>query len=159
MELKMVNGMVALIDGDDFEKVSSFRWRAATHSRATTYYAQCTSVGRFRGKFLHRVIMNARTGELVDHRNFNGLDCRKENLRKCTPSQSTMNRRKRRICASQYKGVYRDKKHWRAVIQVDGKRIQLGEHKTEELAALAYNAAAKVYHGEFAVLNLTQEQD
>jgi hypothetical protein len=58
--------------------------------------------------------------------------------------------------SSKYRGVYfvkRDK-CWRSKITVNDMMIVLGNFTDEFAAALAYNAAALKYHGQFAVLNV-----
>src|SRR5439155_12074730 len=103
---------------------------------------------------LHRFIMNAEPGQCVDHRNFNGLDCRKENMRLCTKRQNQQHSRKRRtmggrIPTSQFKGVSLDKNgRWVARIHdATGHYLHLGYYLTELDAAEAYQVAARKHHG------------
>ena len=103
---------------------------------------------------LHRVIMNAKDGDIVDHINGNTLDNTKQNLRFVTHQQNMFNRKSKR----KYKGVkllkdcYRARPY-QAKISKDGKEYSLGCYKTEEQAALAYNKKALELFGEFASLN------
>ena len=106
--------------------------------------------------------MNAKKGEMIDHRNHNGLDCQRRNLRKCTQSENSMNMVKQRgHKTSAYKGVWITKsihkgivyKYWYAGIRVDYKLIHLGSFKTEIEAAHAYDNAARKHFGEFANTN------
>jgi hypothetical protein len=53
--------------------------------------------------------------------------------------------------SSNYKGVYRTK--WKAYINTESGRINLGSFDTELGAAKAYDAAAKKHFGKFANLN------
>jgi hypothetical protein len=107
---------------------------------------------------LHREIMQPTNGLLVDHRNSNGLDNRRANLRLATHTQNMHNCRKRKNVTSQFIGVWLDKKRklWESVIMSDGKKIFLGRFKTDIDAARAYDEAAKKYHGEFARLNFSE---
>jgi hypothetical protein len=91
----------------------------------------------------------------VDHINGNTLDNRKENLRICTQNQNGKNRLLNKNNVSGYKGVTYKKanKLWCAQIVVNYHKMYLGLFTTAEAAALAYNEAAKKYHGEFAKLN------
>jgi hypothetical protein len=103
--------------------------------------------------------MNAPRGLLVDHRNTNGLDNRRSNLRLATYSQNNCNKAKRKNTSSRYVGVCFNKqlKRWGAYIKPQGKKIFLGYFDNEIDAAHAYDAAARKYHGEFARLNFPEE--
>ncbi len=104
---------------------------------------------------MSRVLMKAKKGECVDHINHNTLDNRKENLRLCTQSQNSMNRRLRKDNASGFKGVSWHKiiKKWVVYIRVDGSNKNLGYYDALEKAVHVYDAAAKEHQGEFALLN------
>ena len=104
---------------------------------------------------MHREILKCPKGLFIDHINRNGLDNRKNNLRVCSKSQNMMNTLIPKNNTSGYKGVSwskRDKK-WMAYIKIKNKFNNLGYFNIKEQAALAYNDAAKKYHGEFARLN------
>lgn len=98
---------------------------------------------------------------LIDHINHNTLDNRKENLRLCSVNENNYNRKINKNNNSGYKGVHlarynRKNKiyiYYRAKIQTDNIEVSLGLFKTAKDAAIAYNEAAKKYHGEFAYLN------
>ena len=90
----------------------------------------------------------------VDHIDGNKSNNLSVNLRWCTPSQNMMNRGKvEGKTSSQFKGVTKVRRKWRADIQVSGKRVYLGYFQTEHDAARAYNDAARMYHKDFAKLN------
>jgi hypothetical protein len=107
--------------------------------------------------------MRPRKGRVVDHRNNDGLDNRRANLRPATQSQNMINRPKKPNTASKYRGVRWDKSRnlWYSEIhfRYKGRRIRkfLGRFKNEIDAAKAYDEAAKKYHGEFARLNFPSE--
>jgi hypothetical protein len=98
-------------------------------------------------------------GLLVDHRNGDGLDNHRDNLRIATRSQNACNRHNTKSKAScRFSGLFFDKRRgkWMSRIVVNGK-IFLGYFDSEIDAARAYDAAAKKYHGEFARLNFPEE--
>ena len=101
---------------------------------------------------MHRVILNAPKGEFVDHINGDPLDNRRENLRLCTKSTNAMNMRKHRG-ASQYKGVSKQKGHWRTQIWKDNKKIYSAMTSNERWAAMIYDLNAAALFGEYARLN------
>lgn len=145
--VRLTRGYVATIDAADVPLVAGRRWYLS-HG-----YAVCNR-GRWPEQFMHRVIMGAEKGRIVDHANRDRLDNRRANLRFCTVEQSAMNQVKPRS-RSRFRGVYWDKynRRWRAEIIANRVRVRLGRFKTEEGAAAAYDAAARELHGEFAVLN------
>lgn len=105
---------------------------------------------------MHRLILGAPAGIGVDHRNGDGRDNRRLNLRLATRTQNAQNRSKNRDkTSSRYKSVYarRRKGPWYAQIRIRGRNKHLGVFETEEEAALAYNRAAVEYFGEYARLN------
>ncbi len=154
-EIQLTRGMVALVDPIDFRRVIKHKW-CVHMSRAGKVYAQCNMKvqGRWVRVLLHRFLMDATRGVQIDHRNGNGLDCTRDNLRAATHSQNMHNQRARRG-TSRFKGVswHTGANRWVAQICVGRKKQYLGLHDTEEQAAHAYDEAAKRMHGEFARLN------
>jgi len=105
---------------------------------------------------MHRVILPPPSGFQIDHRNNNGLDNRRANLRIATPAQNARNARKYSSeTSSRYKGVYWDSSQykWLTQISIDGKQKLLGCFESELDAALTYDRTAKKHFGEFAWLN------
>ncbi len=101
---------------------------------------------------LHREVMGIMDSKVfIDHKDRNGLNCQKGNLRICTNSQNQANKASRPRSSSKYLGVHWHKNgnKWRAKV----KNISLGLFEIEEDAARAYDAKAKEIHGEFANLN------
>ena len=101
--------------------------------------------------YLHKLILTDACR--VDHKNRNGLDNRRENLRYVTQSQNNMNRSKNTLSTSGYKGVHKNGNSWSASIKIKGKKLHLGTYITKEEAALQYNKAALKHFGEFACIN------
>ena len=137
-----------LIDDEDYEEVSKYFW----HRDAQGYVVSAISFKNIR---LHRFIMDAPKGSMLDHIDGNRLNNTKGNLRYVTCSQNCMNQRKSRGGTSKYKGVYIgwNKHRWYAAVRKNGKQNYLGSFKTEENAALAYNKVALELFGEHACLN------
>lgn len=154
-ELQLTRGMVAIVDDEDYEPLSAYRWHAKTSGSNPSKDYACRSTGGPRGPriLMHRAIIGAPVGMDVDHINGDSLDNRRANLRLATRSQNLQNRPRQRNNSSGYKGVSRYRTgQWMACITVDGARKYLGYHPTPELAHAAYCAAAAELHGEFARL-------
>ena len=159
IEISLTQGMVAFIDDEDFELVSQYKWGA--NRDGNTYYA-ATNTSRKQPPRkhikMHRLIMGAKDGQLVDHINFNGLDNRKENLRFATVAENS-HRQAVIKGKSKYRGVCWDKARdkWVSRIRFNHTRITLGHFTSEIDAAKAYDAAASKYFGEFAFRNFNVE--
>lgn len=155
--LKKRDGTVvahAIVDDDIFDYLSQWTWR---YQNAGHGYA-----GRGEGRrmvLMHRVIMNAPEGVEVDHRDNDGLNCQRHNLRLATHAQNMCNRLKNRRGTSQYKGVFWTPgiQKWRVMVYSNYKQIRLGCFADELEAARAYDAKAKELHGDFARLNFPEQ--
>lgn len=153
IELTLPTGQVALLDIDDMVAVESFAWHAVPKGR-TCYVGSTVGPRTSRTTLmLHRLLVSAPPDRLVDHRNRNGLDNRRSNLRLCTPVQNRANAISRN--SSGYRGIFwdPDNKNWRARITHLGQKRSLGRFADPWLAAQAYNVAALEHWGEFAALN------
>lgn len=136
------------VDDEDFELVSKHKWYKYPSCRYVKAYINGKAVS------IHRLVMGASTSQSIDHINGNSLDNRKCNLRFCSQAENMKNRKPNRNGRSPYKGVVVLKNgRFRAKIDSDGKRVGLGVYSCERDAVIAYNAAAKVLHGEFAYMN------
>lgn len=156
-------GRVALVDDEDYELVMQHKWhvdeRRLPSGRIKGPYAVATTYpgGRRTNVKMHKLI----TGwPQTDHINHNGLDNRRENLREASNSQNAYNQRPQIGRASAFKGVRWHPQtggaaggRWMAAIQSNGVVHHLGHFLSEEEAALAYDAAARELHGEFAYTN------
>jgi hypothetical protein len=155
-KIKLTQDKFAIVDPQDYEVLSQSKWCAAK-DYDTFYAIRYARIGNKRTTIkMHRVIMNAKSNDIVDHRNHEGLDNRKTNLRIATAAENNANsKRGMNRGTSRYKGVCRDEKcgKWRAGISYQGQHIHLGMFDDEIEAAKAYDEAAKKYHGEFSVLN------
>lgn len=161
-EIKLTKGYVAIVDDEDFDRVSQYKWSASVGERTIYVYRSFYDKDTTSRKniLLHRFIVNNPTGLEVDHVNHNGLDNRKENLRICTRSQNKMNSHKTKKTKYKYKGIslmssalQTRNKPYRAQLRFGNVHYSLGVFETEEEAAKAYDEKAKELFGEFACLN------
>jgi len=155
IEIPLTQNQIALIDDEDFEIVSKYKWSALWNPCTKSFYAK-TDIAKPDGKRtrvqMHRLVMNAQPGEQVDHIHHLTLDNRKSELRLCTRSQNQCNTGKHADNTSGYKGVgwHKHNQKWEAQIALDGKKKHLGYFGTPELAHAAYCKAAHELHGDFA---------
>lgn len=153
-EITLHNGMVAIVDDQDYERVSAHHWSAKKSRK--TWYAFRTVLTQPRTVFMHRVILDAPTGTQVDHRDGNGLNNRRENIRLATHGQNMTNRETRRVNTSGYKGVVLRNGRWLAQIKHNKRYYGLGLHDDPVAAAKAYDKKAIELHGQFAKLNFEE---
>jgi AP2 domain/HNH endonuclease len=156
--INLTRGQVALVDEKDYEWLSSFKWYAWFSPRTKGFYAR-RSIYPSTGASMHRVILDANPGQIVDHINRNTLDNRRANLRFATISQSNQNTRVLTTRnKSGFRGVslVRATKKWRVVISLNGRNIDLGRFACIKDAALAYDTAARKLYGDFAQLNFPE---
>lgn len=155
-QIPLTKGCIALVDDEDFDRISQFNWCVLEFKNIK--YAVRNSP-REKGKkrkliMMHREILGVKDSKkYIDHKDHNGLNNQKQNLR---PGKSEHNQYNRRASgASKYLGVCWDKftSKWKAQISISGKNKYIGRYKTESEAAKAYDAEAKKHHGKFANLN------
>lgn len=145
------NGLEAVIDAEDAHFVEGWNWSA----RVTKWgvYAARTSYasGKKADVKMHRVILSAQDGDIVDHKNGDRRDNRKTNLRIATAAQNAQNAARRNDNSSGFKGVsmHKTSGKWWAYINVAGKRKSLGYYVKPEDAHSAYSKASAELHGEF----------
>jgi hypothetical protein len=157
--LPITGGFTAHVDAEDFDRCSAFHWRAIIARRKdgsirTVYAARNQKrAGKQKTIYLHRFILGVLDPTIeVDHRDTNGLNCVRSNMRTATRSQNQWNMQPHRNTATGFKGVdyHKPSGLWSAKIQVNGKRRSLGYHKSASLAAAAYDDAAREAFGEYA---------
>ena len=159
--IPLTQGKFAMIDDKDYKLLSQFKWYASK-SHYGGYVAQHSYIEnkRHRTILMHRMITDALPNMTVDHKNHNRLDNQKHNLRVCTNAQNNYNRGPKRNSTSKYKGVYllKQSNNWCSQITKKGKIEYLGTFKTQEDAAKAYDKVALELFGNYAYINIHQEE-
>jgi hypothetical protein len=144
----------AIVDDDDLELVSKYAWQAAASgSGVGLVYA----VTRLR---MHRLIIQAPSGMMVDHINGDTLDNRRSNLRLCTNAENQQNTASRKG-SSRFKGVSFNarRKKWYGTFLHMGKFVYCGAWDDEEQCARAVDKKRREVCGDFASLNLWHLND
>lgn len=138
---KQPNEVVALVDYEDLPKLIKYKWRLSKQG-----YAINRQIG-----YMHRVVLDSPKEKEVDHIHHNTLDNRKSQLRLCTRSQNSMNRRHQSNSTTKIKGVYKCSQtgKYACEITVGGRRIWLGRHSSLEKAKQVRNEAEIKYFGEY----------
>ncbi len=146
----MTRGMVALVDDEDYLELNRHQWYAKP--KRNNCYA-IRDIGRRKNRIIvgmHNQILGIKG---VDHKNTNGLDNQRDNLRPANNSQNQWNSRPHK--GRRFKGVFKSSlgNNWYSRIQIKLNRIYIGTYQTEEEAAHAYDTKAKELFGEYARLN------
>jgi len=162
-QIPLTQSKFAIVDNEDYEWLMQWKWCAA--KVRNTFYATRVIGTRLNQQTIsmHRLIMNTAKEMQTDHRNHNGLDNRKENIRTCTHSENQHNRKVTHKGTSKYKGVcwkkgitYKGHQYdgkWCTQITNKDKSIHIGYFNDEIKAAKAYDQKAKELFGEFAHTN------
>lgn len=158
-ELLLTHGKKTMIDDADLPTVQGYKWRAFQHRGS--WYAVANirlADGRRSTLRLHRLLMDAPADVLIDHKDGDGLNNRRDNLRVASNGQNRANDKHRRNGQSGFKGV-RCKASGSFQAQLTHEKVAhyLGTFERAEDAARAYDRAARQYHGAFANLNFPDE--
>lgn len=146
-------GHICRIDEPDVRLVAMYRWSVSWTSETTAY---ATGKRGTESVTMHRLILGATAGQLVDHINGDTLDNRRHNLRIATHAENSANR-KRQMSVSGYKGVHWDssRQSWEAVLTHEGKRVRCGTSADPVKAAKKYDDKARRIHGALARTNFS----
>lgn len=164
-EILLSGHKIVLVDDEDYEYLNQFRWRAKKDGK--TYYAYRTK--RIEGKqhyiAMHREIMKTPPDLQVDHKDWNGLNNQRSNLRNCTRNDNCRWVQSRSntgyLGVSMHTKVNKDNTiytHYTADIKCNGTIYRLGNFNDPYKAAHAYDKAAKQLFGEFANLNFKDNE-
>ena len=148
-EIKLTQGKVALVDDEDDPVLSRLRWYS--RNRGNNWYVISHPCYKGYPIQMHSLLINCPLGSHTDHKDCNGLNNQKSNLRIVSNQQNQWNGRRHKNCKSKYKGV-----HWhsaRRKWQIDCGGRYFGLYTDEEEAARLYNEIARDMYGEYARLN------
>jgi hypothetical protein len=170
VQIPLAGGRVTLVDEPTFKRLGHLKWHLKRSQNTTRLYAQRTVVidGKKTAVALHREVMRAKPGDIVDHVNNEPLDNRRCNLRICSARENAQNVKSSNQKKGKYKGVYASAAagRWCAAIAAGEKRpngkrkrVHLGSFDSPELAAQAYDRAALKHFGAFASLNFPEMAD
>lgn len=148
-KILLTKGKFALVDDRDFEFLNQWRWQYTRNSRGYGYAMRSEKGRTIR---MHRQILKAKVGDIIDHRNGNGLDNQRENIRFCSRSQNAMNRKIQKNNTSLVPGVWFKKKNksWEVGIKINRKYVYLGLFKEKKEAIRVRLQAVRKYFGDFA---------
>lgn len=149
--IPLTQGYAVIVDERDYEILSRHEWCLQTTLEGGMYASRSRGEKR---TLMHREIMECSNADYVDHKNGNGLDNRRSNLRVCQQSQNALNHPGHRKRLSRFKGLHKQKSSGRWVASFRGKYI--GIFDCEEDAALAYDRVAYAADPEFAYLNFPE---
>lgn len=141
--IPLSQGFEALVDDEDFDSVNEFKWHAAVDDERVYAVRNVYLSGRRTLQYLHHFVLGVE-GKQVDHRNGDGRDNQKNNLRPANDQQNSRGfRRKidRPFCP--FRGVSWSKGLWRARLSIGGKKIELGKFSLSEDAARARDGMAR----------------
>lgn len=164
--IELTQGKFAIVSAEDYEWLMQWKWCSNKRIRKDgSYYWRAVRNGprpKHEMVYIHREIakrMGLPHAKEYDHKDRNSLNNTRQNIRPSTHSQNMMNRPKVLGSDSRFRGLTWQENvcRWRVRIKVNGRTIQVGYFDYEIEAALAYNEAAKRYHGEFAQLNEIKE--
>jgi hypothetical protein len=146
----------AVVDDEDFEKLNRYKWRALKRilkNRVNYYAVRTECCGK--NRYMHREILGVVDTKIeVDHKDSNGLNNQKTNIRPANHRENQQHSTKQPNCSSRFKGVSLHRGKWKVQIKPPNRpQIYIGMFDDEHIAASVYNAAAKRYFKEFALTN------
>jgi phosphotransferase system IIB component len=158
--INLTQDQVAIVDAEMFDYLNQWSWQAARIGSRGLFYASRTKTDPTTGKrmtvYMHREVMIHKFGEIpkgleVDHiNNDEKLNNTLSNLRFATSAENKCNRSASSNNKLGVKGVFQTRSGtYKAYINKDGKRYELGSFETLEEAKAAHKAASRIFHQEF----------
>jgi hypothetical protein len=157
--IPLTRGMVALVDDEDYERLKDFKWQLWEYGRNVSYAIRFEKMSdnTRKTRYMHRDILGLTDSRIqADHKDHNGLNNVRSNLRACSGILNRRNRLSYKGSSSRFVGVSWHKriKRWQAQVYVNGRQICLGYFNSELEAAAKRDEAATKHYGEFANINL-----
>lgn len=157
-KIPLTGGGFTAVDDDDFITFSSKSFNRSQEGYARTSYSLS---GMRKFVTLHRLIMWAAPGQVIDHIDGDRLNNQRSNLRFVSYAENSRNMRSANMKRGLFKGVYPRRSLWRASIsdrtRAGSRHFHLGYFKHPEEAALAYDDMARRLYGRFALCNYPDE--
>ena len=154
--IPLTQGLFAKVDDEDFERLSKYSWRILRNRRAIYAMTTIRNNGVCKEIYMHRLILGITDTNIhIDHKDLDGLNNQKHNLRPCTRSQNLSNSESHKNTSSKYKGVSKFRNKWAADVRFSWKTIHLGIYNSEIDAAMAADKKSIELHGEFARTNFS----
>jgi len=152
-------GLECIVDDEDYDELIKYNWHPKIYLKDNVCYAAMWNHGH--PITMHIFIMKYHEHNInnqdIDHKDHNGLNNKKENIRLCSHSTNQQNARKTgKQTSSKFKGVYFHSKRmkYHAKIRLNRKVFFIGSFDNEIEAALAYNQKAIEMFGNFVCLNV-----
>jgi hypothetical protein len=147
-------GLVARVSDQDFEYLDQYRWNLGNRQYAVRTHRKADGPGS-QAVVMHRQIMRAEKGQIIDHIDGDSLNNQRSNLRFASIALNTHNCASRRGSTSKYKGVCwaKDTGRWQAQCKFRYQSIYIGQFDNEVEAARAYDAKMRELWGDDAFQN------
>lgn len=151
--IKLYSGEYVRVDDEDYERLNQYNWYLFKSEKWCYAIRNQCNGGKQKTVFMHREVMGVTDPkEYVDHRDHDGLNNQKSNLRKSNNCFNQYNVGKKTTSKQKYKCIRQKKGKWQVRIRIpEGRRIERSAN-TEEEAVKLYNDLVTKYHGEFAYL-------
>jgi hypothetical protein len=149
--IPLTQGKVAIVDAADYDALAKYTWYA-WRSRKRFYAVRKERRSTI---LMHRQVLPITEGYQVDHIDGDGLNNRRNNLRAVTPAQNCWNsalQHNNKIGIPGITRAHRGNK-WRVRIQVNRKRLELGEFVSLDEAISVRRTAEAKYYGKYTAGN------